>query len=74
MFWPAINLRLDIIFLQNFIQLLFKFSDIFFACFAPIFQCLGNFFVSPDRAYYLVDTAKINSKLFSSGEYKKGKQ
>ncbi len=31
-------------------------------------------FVSPDRAFYLVDTAKINSKLFSSGEYKKGKQ
>ena len=35
---------------------------------------LTYIFVSPDREFYLVDTAKINSKLFSSGEYKKGKQ
>jgi len=31
-------------------------------------------FVDANREFYLVDTAKINSKLFSSGEYKKGKQ
>ena len=31
-------------------------------------------FVSPDREFYLIDTDKINSKLFSSGEYKKSKQ
>ena len=35
---------------------------------------LTYIFVSPDREFYLVDTDKINSKLFSSGEYKKGKQ
>jgi D-alanine-D-alanine ligase len=35
---------------------------------------LTNIFVSPERAFYLVDSDKINSKLFSSGEYKKGKQ
>jgi D-alanine-D-alanine ligase len=35
---------------------------------------LTYIFVSPDRAFYLVDSDKINSKLFSSGEYKKGKQ
>jgi len=31
-------------------------------------------FVSPDRKFYLIDTDKINSKLFSSGEYKKSKE
>jgi len=35
---------------------------------------LTYIFVSPNRKFYLVDTDKINSKLFSSGEYKKGKQ
>ena len=30
-------------------------------------------FVSPSREFYLIDTDKINSKLFSSGEYKKSK-
>ncbi len=30
-------------------------------------------FVSSDRKFYLIDTQKINSKLFSSGEYKKSK-
>jgi len=35
---------------------------------------LTYIFVSPNREFYLVDTDKINSKLFSSGEYKKGKQ
>jgi D-alanine-D-alanine ligase len=35
---------------------------------------LTYIFVSPEREFYLVDTEKINSKLFSSGEYKKGKQ
>jgi len=31
-------------------------------------------FVSADRKFYLIDTEKINSKLFSSGEYKKSKE
>ena len=31
-------------------------------------------FVSSDRKFYLIDTQKINSKLFSSGEYKKSKE
>jgi D-alanine-D-alanine ligase len=31
-------------------------------------------FVSSDRKFYLIDTHKINSKLFSSGEYKKSKE
>lgn len=31
---------------------------------------LTYIFVSPDRTFYLIDTAKMNSKLFSSGEYK----
>ncbi|MEA3456577.1 MAG: D-alanine--D-alanine ligase [Campylobacterota bacterium] len=31
-------------------------------------------FIDKDRDFYLVDTQEINSKLFSSGEYKKGKQ
>ncbi len=35
---------------------------------------LTYIFVSPDREFYLIDTDKINSKLFSSGEYKKSKQ
>jgi len=35
---------------------------------------LTYIFVSPNREFYLVDTDRINSKLFSSGEYKKGKQ
>ena len=35
---------------------------------------LTYIFVSPNREFYLVDTEKINSKLFSSGDYKKGKQ
>jgi len=34
---------------------------------------LTYIFVDANREFYLVDTAKINSKLFSSGEYKKGK-
>ena len=35
---------------------------------------LTYIFVSPNREFYLVDSSKINSKLFSSGDYKKGKQ
>jgi len=35
---------------------------------------LTYIFVSPDRKFYLIDTAKINSKLFSSGEYKNSKE
>jgi D-alanine-D-alanine ligase len=35
---------------------------------------LTYIFVDANREFYLVDAAKINSKLFSSGEYKKGKQ
>jgi D-alanine-D-alanine ligase len=35
---------------------------------------LTYIFVSAEREFYLVDTEKINSKLFSSGEYKKSKQ
>jgi len=35
---------------------------------------LTYIFVSQDREFYLIDTDKINSKLFSSGEYKKSKQ
>jgi len=31
-------------------------------------------FVSSDRKFYLIDSEKINSKLFSSGEYKKSKE
>jgi len=31
-------------------------------------------FVDIDRKFYLIDTNKINSKLFSSGEYKKSKE
>jgi len=31
-------------------------------------------FVDANREFYLIDTDKINSKLFSSGEYKKSKQ
>ena len=31
-------------------------------------------FISQDRKFYLIDTDKINSKLFSSGEYKKSKE
>lgn len=31
-------------------------------------------FVSADRKFYLIDSDKINSKLFSSGEYKKSKE
>jgi D-alanine-D-alanine ligase len=31
-------------------------------------------FVSQDRKFYLIDTEKINSKLFSSGAYKKSKE
>ncbi|MGB5505868.1 MAG: D-alanine--D-alanine ligase, partial [Sulfurovum sp.] len=31
-------------------------------------------FVSSDRKFYLIDTQKINSKLFSSGEYRKSKE
>ena len=34
---------------------------------------LTYIFVSDDRKFYLIDTDKINSKLFSSGEYKKSK-
>lgn len=35
---------------------------------------LTYIFVSQDRKFYLIDTDKINSKLFSSGEYKKSKE
>ncbi|HFU77551.1 MAG TPA: D-alanine--D-alanine ligase [Epsilonproteobacteria bacterium] len=35
---------------------------------------LTYIFVSDDRKFYLIDTEKINSKLFSSGEYKKAKE
>jgi D-alanine-D-alanine ligase len=35
---------------------------------------LSYIFVSPSREFYLIDTDKMNSKLFSSGEYKKSKQ
>ena len=35
---------------------------------------LTYIFVSDDRKFYLIDTDKINSKLFSSGEYKKSKE
>ncbi|HSR73789.1 MAG TPA: D-alanine--D-alanine ligase [Sulfurovum sp.] len=35
---------------------------------------LTYIFVSSDRKFYLIDTEKINAKLFSSGEYKKAKQ
>ena len=35
---------------------------------------LTYIFVSADRKFYLIDTDKINSKLFSSGEYKKSKE
>ena len=35
---------------------------------------LTYIFVDANREFYLIDTAKINSKLFSSGEYKKSKQ
>ena len=35
---------------------------------------LTYIFVDANREFYLIDTDKINSKLFSSGEYKKGKQ
>jgi len=35
---------------------------------------LTYIFVDANREFYLIDTEKINSKLFSSGEYKKGKQ
>jgi D-alanine-D-alanine ligase len=35
---------------------------------------LTYIFVSSDRKFYLIDTQKINSKLFSSGEYKKSKE
>jgi len=31
-------------------------------------------FIDQNRNFYLIDTEKINSKLFSSGEYKKSKQ
>ncbi|SFV67750.1 D-alanine--D-alanine ligase [hydrothermal vent metagenome] len=34
---------------------------------------LTYIFVDADREFYLIDTAKINSKLFSSGDYKKSK-
>ena len=34
---------------------------------------LTYIFVDANREFYLIDTAKINSKLFSSGEYKKSK-
>jgi D-alanine-D-alanine ligase len=34
---------------------------------------LTYIFISPSREFYLIDTDKINSKLFSSGEYKKSK-
>jgi len=35
---------------------------------------LTYIFVSADRKFFLIDTDKINSKLFSSGEYKKSKE
>ena len=35
---------------------------------------LTYIFVSEDRKFYLIDTQKINAKLFSSGEYKKSKE
>jgi len=35
---------------------------------------LTYIFVDSDREFYLIDTEKINSKLFSSGEYKKAKK
>lgn len=35
---------------------------------------LTYIFVDSNREFYLIDTKSINSKLFSSGEYKKGKQ
>jgi len=35
---------------------------------------LTYIFVSSDRKFYLIDTDKINSKLFSTGEYKKSKE
>jgi len=35
---------------------------------------LTYIFVSPEREFYLIDIKSINSKLFSSGEYKKSKQ
>lgn len=35
---------------------------------------LTYIFLDSNREFYLIDTAKINSKLFSSGEYKKSKQ
>ena len=35
---------------------------------------LTYIFVDANREFWLVDTDKINSKLFSSGEYKKGKK
>ena len=35
---------------------------------------LTYIFVSEDRKFYLIDTQKINAKLFSSGEYKKSKK
>ena len=35
---------------------------------------LTYIFVSSDRKFYLIDADKINSKLFSSGEYKKSKE
>jgi D-alanine-D-alanine ligase len=35
---------------------------------------LTYIFVSPDRKFYLIDSEKINSKLFSSGDYKKSKE
>ncbi len=34
---------------------------------------LTYIFVDANREFYLIDTDKMNSKLFSSGEYKKGK-
>ena len=35
---------------------------------------LTYIFVSEDRKFYLIDAEKINSKVFSSGEYKKAKE
>jgi len=35
---------------------------------------LTYIFISSNREFYLVETDKINSKLFSSGSYKKGKE
>lgn len=37
-------------------------------------SALTYIFVSSDRRFYLIDTKSINSKLFSSGEYKKSKE